>query len=358
MSKDEGKAENRTDEKLEHRPDKPADYNNKKRPQSITGSEEEETKSFAKIPVSDKMNKVITERKENDVNKNGYSETGIQNKDSSDRRAGNDGNNKTAASDSVSQGKTVKNMGKKKKSFPWRIGYNGSAGISNLNQSLFEPVGRAGSAYTLNVPVSVTLGNPGAASASGLSEIHPGFSFGISVFAGRHLSERVSFSAGIGYHYYSAVIHTGHFIDSATVLSFPAFGLSSVSAFYSNGTDHVYTNQYHFVELPASLDFQINKSKRLPLILEGGLTFSYLVASNALQFDPYSNVYYKDNHLLNKTQVSAAAALMIGLPVHKGSLQIGPQLQYGLTEVLKSNTGISEHLIYYGLKVSIIPGKK
>jgi hypothetical protein len=49
---------------------------------------------------------------------------------------------------------------------------------------------------------------------------------------------------------------------------------------------------------------------------------------------------------------------MVGMPVGKSALQLGPQLQYGFTGLLKSSYGSPGHLIFYGLKISIIPGKK
>jgi len=180
------------------------------------------------------------------------------------------------------------------------------------------------------------------------------------VFAERRLSKRISFSAGIYYHYYSAKIRTGDFVDSsALVYSAPASGQRSVvNGYYRNGNGHGYTNNYHFVELPVTVNFQLNKSRKMPVIWEAGMSLSYLVGSNALQFDPYRNVYFENNQLINKTQLNGVTAIMVGFHLGYNELQLGPELRYGLTGLLKSGESYSQHLFSYGLRLSFIPGKK
>jgi hypothetical protein len=77
-----------------------------------------------------------------------------------------------------------------------------------------------------------------------------------------------------------------------------------------------------------------------------------------LHFDPNGNLYYQNAELFNKIQLNGATAIMIGFPINKSEMQIGPQLQYGLTGLQKSGSGNPQHLFYTGLKISFIPGKK
>src|SRR6202035_2025004 len=167
--------------------------------------------------------------------------------------------------------------------------------ISNINQRLSKQV--YGSNFSNN-PGSVTGAPTGVPAAGTPSKFNAGFSFGLGVFAERRLSKRISFSAGIYYHYYSAKIRTGDFVDSsAFVNSAPASGQGSVvNGYYGNGDTHGYTNNYHFVELPVNLNFQLNKSPKTPIIWEAGVSLSYLVGSNALHFDPYRKVYRSEEH--------------------------------------------------------------
>jgi hypothetical protein len=101
-----------------------------------------------------------------------------------------------------------------------------------------------------------------------------------------------------------------------------------------------------------NLSFQLNKSRKNPVNWEAGISLEWLVSSNALHYDPYTNVYFQNNQLFGKIQWDAATAILIGFPVHDHSIQVGPQIQYGLTSLLKDNSSHPGHLIYFGLKCS------
>lgn len=261
---------------------------------------------------------------------------------------------KTAGTDSASGIKSAKHEKKQKTSPPWKIGFSAQAGVSNINQSLFQ------STYVTNAyyytPAN-SVSSPGTV-INNSSKINPGFSFGGGIFVSRSLSKRISFSAGINYHYYSTKIHTGNFVDSARYVYLANASASQANGYYRNGSSNGYTNYYHFIELPLSLDFQLNRNHKMPLIWEAGFSLSYLLNGDALHFDPVTNVYYKNNALFNKTHLNAATAILLGFHIHKTDLQIGPQLQYGLTGLLNKSAGNPEHLFYSGLKISFIPGKK
>ena len=82
---------------------------------------------------------------------------------------------------------------------------------------------------------------------------------------------------------------------------------------------------------------------------------NWLVSSNALQYDSYNNVYFENNQLFNKIQWDAQTAILIGFPVHDHNIEIGPQIQYSLTSLLKNSNSYPGHLVYYGLKFSFNP---
>jgi hypothetical protein len=104
--------------------------------------------------------------------------------------------------------------------------------------------------------------------------------------------------------------------------------------------------------LPLTASFQL--SKRLPFYWNAGLSLSYLVSTNALHFDSQTGVYYKDNGLFNKVQANLSTGLAVSLwskskvPVH-----VGPQLQYGLTNLMKRDVSAAKHLFYFGLNTRI-----
>ncbi len=259
--------------------------------------------------------------------------------------------------DSASDVNTAQNKKQQKKVSAWQIGFTGGVGISNINQSLFK------STYVTNLSSynpATSVTSTGSTTINSPSKISPGFSFTAGFFVSKHLSKRVSFSGGISYQYYSTKIKVGHSVDS--IIYVYSYGASTPAAqtggYYHNGSSNEYSNFYHFIELPLTLNFQLNKSLKLPVVWESGFSTSYLVGSNALHFDPVTNVYYKNNSLFNKLQINATTAMMVDFHIQKSELQLGPQLEYGLTHILNKNTGNPEHLFYTGLKVSFIPRKK
>jgi Outer membrane protein beta-barrel domain len=258
---------------------------------------------------------------------------------------------KNTSVDSASGLKKIRN--EKQKTSLWKIAFTGGLGFSDINQSLFKQANITGLPY-FSSAANAPSGAPSPIPVS--SDINTGFSFFAGVMVNRNLSRRISISAGLNYRYYSTHILTGNAVDSSTFVNslFYSSISFSVNRFYQNGSVHNYTNQYHFIEFPVSVNFQLNKSKKLPVFWEAGLSISYLINTNALFYDPYGNLYYQNKQLFNKTQLNGVTAIMIGIPVHKNELQVGPQLQYGITSLLKSGTGNPEHLIYGGLKISYI----
>jgi Outer membrane protein beta-barrel domain len=259
--------------------------------------------------------------------------------------------------DSASTVAQAKKKDESKKSSPWKFGVTGTAGFSNANEDLFKPLyGSAQANYSVNSPsANPTSGGPASYTPS---SVDAGFSFSLGGFVNRSFSKTVSISAGLGYHYYSTKTSTGSFVNSSIYFYLPSGGINYIASYYSNGKYHAHTNQYHFVELPVTVNFKLNKSNHLPIIWEAGFSLSYLAGSDAVAYDPVSGIYYKSSGYMNKFQFNGITALMVGLPVGKSALQLGPQLQYGFTGLLKNSSGNPGHLINYGLKISFIPGKK
>jgi hypothetical protein len=278
-----------------------------------------------------------------------------------------DGNNLLAVkkpADSASSNIIVENnntAAKKVKQSSWKWGLAGSAGISNLNDgSFFDGIldGIISGEKALVADVSPNaMNNNNAPSPTAVinkpSSIEKGFSFSIGGFIQKNLSKRFSIATGLQYSYYSTKIQVGRRVDSTTLLQ-NAFGSLNVTQYYRPPvpTTHEYTNRFHFVELPLTVNFKI--SNRLPIHWNAGLSLAYLVSTNALHFDSQTGVYYKDNSLFNKMQANLSTGLSVSLwnkskmPVH-----VGPQLQYGLTNLMKRDVSAAKHLFYFGLNTRI-----
>jgi len=197
--------------------------------------------------------------------------------------------------DSAANTQIASNKKQDTKKSPWSIGFTGSAGISNINQSIFESQNQSGLLYAAYYPANSTSGP--APVLNRPSETNAGFSFSAGVSVKRNLSKRFFGSAGLTYHYYSTGIHTGSSVDSTRTVYSAFAQTTSVRSYYRNGEGKKYTNQYHFIELPVNLGFQINKSKKNPIDWEAGISLAWLISTNALQFDPYTNVYFENDQL-------------------------------------------------------------
>ncbi len=264
-----------------------------------------------------------------------------------------DPEDKTSQTDSAATKKIVKADAKQKKSSAWKIGFVVEPGVSSIHQSLFKTSNINAYSSPTNLP-----NTPPTATYYQPSEIKSGFSFAAGLSINKILSKRIMFSTGINYHYYSSKIFTGNYVDSSTYLYSPSGVSFPANSYYKSGSTNAYINHYHFIELPVTFNFELNKNVKFPLLFEAGFSALYLLNSNALNFDSYKGAYYKDNGQFNKMQFNAASACMIGFQVGKNQLQVGPQLQYGLTGLLKKSENNSEHLFVAGLKISFTLNKK
>ncbi|HZE83483.1 MAG TPA: hypothetical protein VE035_04200, partial [Puia sp.] len=194
--------------------------------------------------------------------------------------------------------------------------------------------------------------------------IQPDFSFWAGIFAQRPILKRISLSVGLNLHYYSAIISTGKQVINPPIASPVTSSLfygstgSPVTSlsypYYPSGTGSRFTNRYYFLELPLALQWQLNRSRKLPIFWEAGLSVSRLMGADALYYDGKMGVYYKNKGYNEQTELNASTALMVGLNSGAGRMQLGPQLQYGLTSL---NSGISgQHLWYGGIKFTLILG--
>ncbi|HEV8273429.1 MAG TPA: hypothetical protein VGQ04_19075, partial [Chitinophagaceae bacterium] len=161
----------------------------------------------------------------------------------------------------------------------WKWGLHITPGISSLSDHGSSQI----STGRFNYQSSAGSGTAIPPGSQKPADVKPGFAFQAGAFAQRQLSSRTSFSLGLQYGYYSNIIHVGNRRDSlinnnqfANVLD------ANGNNIYNAGGDTIkYTNQYHFIELPLSFQWQLNKNKTRPFIWSTGFTIGQLIASNA-----------------------------------------------------------------------------
>jgi hypothetical protein len=236
----------------------------------------------------------------------------------------------------------------------WSFGATGSAGVSNVFQtSNGKPVAAPSSLYNpayyynANNTTSIVLGAAPPPPAQNPALEQPGFSFSMGAFTKKLISRKIYFTLGLNYHYYSSSIQTGNKVNDNF------FSTAAPAPAYLYGSSNIYHNNYQFLDIPVMLGYKLTKSRKLPLSVEGGISLSQLISSNALHYDVSSSTYIKNNELLNKTQVMGSAALLVGYSTRKLIYQFGPQVQYGLGNLLSPTSGNKEHLFFGGIKIQV-----
>jgi len=257
-----------------------------------------------------------------------------------------------------------------KKKMEWVVTANaGAAGIT----AGFSPFVQSTAALDVAYSGNNFMGSPSNSSSGASqgassplsrkpSEIKPDFSGGLGLSLRRYVSNTFSLEAGFVYNYYSTSMMVGKKNDSSTTVR-QGQQDKAVSEYYSNtsitsSTQNVkYTNYYHFIEIPIRAQKQLGL--RSPFSIQAGMSIGRMLGSNALQYDATKNIYYKDNRLFNKTQLTFSLGMDIRLLRNRPvSVELGPRLQYGLTNFTRKEYYGNRHLLFAGLETRIFFRKK
>ncbi|OQP54650.1 hypothetical protein A4H97_22055 [Niastella yeongjuensis] len=212
------------------------------------------------------------------------------------------------------------------------------------------------------------------------SPIQADFSFSVGLFVQRTISPRLKISLGLEYNYISVHTEVGQKVNSAAnpiVVNVGPSQATVVKTYYkSAGTDTAqtisgnasyanatysqrYTYRFHYLEMPLTVSWQINKGRRLPPFqLEGGFSIARLISEDALHYEGIKGVYYKDNDLFNKTQINFVAGLSVGLLQRsKHPIWIGPNLRYALNGLVNKDVSTGQYAWSTGISIKVLLGK-
>ncbi len=242
------------------------------------------------------------------------------------------------------------------------MGFAGGAGLSSFNESLLRqatPVAASSMVSTTNF-TSLVVGN-NSSSKKYISDIQPDISYWAGVFAEKPLTARWSLTLGLNLHYYSSRLETGEQVSTyapvyASLIASAAVAPIQSYPYYSVGNQQVFTNRYYYLDIPAAVQWQITRSRTMPLFWRGGASLSRLMSSNALYYDDHSGVYFKDGAVINHTQFSLSSGVVAAISIKGIRLEAGPEVQYGVTGLLRSQAG-NGHLLYGGIRLVVLPGK-
>lgn len=180
-------------------------------------------------------------------------------------------------------------------------------------------------------------------------EVKGSIAFNVGGYVSKAIGKRLRVKAGLNYEYYSTTMQVGSFVDSAKAVNQATGNLTVVNAYYNAGNDNKYTNAYHFISVPVSVQWQVNRNAKRSIVWENGVSVAQLVGSNSLQYDPLSRSYFQDKSAQNKTQWMASSSVLFRLLTKSNRhVYAGPQVQYAFTNLVKDAD--NKHLRYAGLK--------
>jgi cytoskeletal protein RodZ len=278
----------------------------------------------------------------------------------------------------------------------WHVGVKADVGYSRISVSkLFQLRGLFGTdksyaedlaARSYSSPNTTSSqflsGNAAAAPPKKVaSAIQPDFAASVGVYIQRTLSPRLKISVGLEYSYMSVNTQVGKLFDSSIAVNIGTNSLKVIPKFYESpgyidtvrgtyanvqgqGSGWVYYSQkqryrFHYVEIPVTLNWQINKGRRLPpFVFEGGFSVGRLFAVDALHYEGVKGVYYEDNSLFNKTQFNFVTGLSVGLMQRsKHPIWIGPDLRYSLNGLVKKEISTGQYLWSTGISFKMLLGR-
>ncbi|RYZ31069.1 MAG: hypothetical protein EOO10_00450 [Chitinophagaceae bacterium] len=185
------------------------------------------------------------------------------------------------------------------------------------------------------------------------SDIKNGVAYSAGFALARKLSEHIEVSLGLQYTHYSTTINVGTNRRSDTILQSGA-GSFAANQYYTNtNANNKYVNRFHTLELPVTISYK--PVLKWPVLLSVGAAYGQLLSTNALTYSGTANLYYQDkgNYVHQMLPLfSSIEAELFGKK--RTSFRIGPIMQYNLLKIKKENTGNDSHLVFAGIKSSII----
>jgi len=254
----------------------------------------------------------------------------------------------------VSSKKSKRNQQNQK----WKIGVTFSGGTSMIGGGGKSATPNLSSFANMDfISVASPANNYSLSSFSNYftpSSMKNSMAFIAGIFIEKNISRKNKLDLGISYKYYSLTNTTGNKIDFNIAPS-----LSTENLYSSWSNSNTYRNNFHYIEIPVSLKFQLGHSESLPIYWSVGMNVSQLIASNSLQFKSSPGLYYNDNSFYNKTQFglhTGFSALLFAKA--KVPVDIGPYFIYNTSRMADDGLYGGKHFSFIGIKAGILLGKK
>ena len=236
---------------------------------------------------------------------------------------------------------SASNKNEKYRSAKWQWGLDLSLGTSSASSELNL---LKSTAQMDNGSLGVNVGSNFQTSAGRPSSIsiEPGFYWAAGGFIQRNFSNSFAVSTGLRYAQYSTRIFTETRVDSSRIF---------INSRNSTTADQAsqYSNRYHFLELPVTAQFKLNKSNSFPVFANLGMSVGWLLGANAVNFEGNSGA-----NLFNETQFGLHGGFSFGvLNKSKYPLRVGPSFNYKLSQLM-DNASSSKHLLSFGVDFRVL----
>lgn len=241
----------------------------------------------------------------------------------------------------------------------WQLGVTALYGRADLVESFFNLGSNFDKAYDLSTPQGNTGGGSYIEYDFNVSrQVKAKNAFTIGLAVKRELSARSSLITGIEYTSLHTQIETGLKKDTTAIFYYNndlSAQRTELNSFYRPGYGNTYTNSYSFIQIPVVYEHQLNRSKKIKVNWNAGLSLSQMVSTNAIVFDYNNQAFYSNNKLFRKTQVDMLAGLNMQFNNGKhATINLGPQFQYNFSNLFRSGSYGKQHLINYGLRATVL----
>jgi hypothetical protein len=240
----------------------------------------------------------------------------------------------------------------------WQLAFAVQGGISGISDG-FGSLGRSAEILydAASTPNTSAGGNIGNLPLTPPSTPQANFAFSAGIDVKRKINSRIAVISGLRYAYYSNSLQVGSMVHRDTSIARQNASFLQTEAFYRNDANkQKYTNQYHFIQVPLSMEYKL--LAHLPLYMQAGIKIEQLIGSNALFYNRYAGVYVKDKEMLVQTGLHLFSGFSYHIRSKKAfSFAIGPQIQYGVTNLSKNKSN-DQHLYFVGISTQFFLKKK
>jgi hypothetical protein len=174
-------------------------------------------------------------------------------------------------------------------------------------------------------------------------------------FARWVISKHSSAQTGLAY----TQLSDNSLIGDPQVLSSPASYQANSTTYYGGTPQKKYVDRFHLLTMPVSFRYAFLTTKKSAFAIYAGASLSYMTATNALIYDTAGlGIYYRNTQLIPKTAWNVFSGASYQLDVRGAKLEFGPEVNMGMTKMIKAETDRRKYFAYRGIRATLSLEKK